>query len=345
MAVLLVLAGPAFARTRVKPLIEKLEKAQGPEQIHVVEALGRTGSKDAVSPLLDLFDVRKAPPKLTAALVVALGRLKDERAVDALIGAWDYLNSMRLAMESDFPAHLQILRAAVVESLGQIGGARVVPILHDALQDKDQLVVARAAAALGAMRDRDGVDALIQLAARGGNVGQSAVESLADIGDERAISTMQRLLRSEDPKVRAQAAFALVKLGDKEEDGAQELENLQSSERYELKDRLFAAYYLARLNKREGLDFLTGLLAKGPEPVRELAAQALGRSKNEKAVAPLAEAALRAKDPSLRLMVARGLSEIGGTRAIYSLRRMEEDENQSVRGAAKMALYDLGEGP
>ncbi len=338
-----VAAAPALAKPGVKPLLAKLEAAKGAQKLRVIDALGRTGRKEAVAPLLALFDPRKNSPRLTSTLVVALGRLKDERADDALIGTWDYLNSLRLELQSDFPAHLQILRATVTEALGQIGGARAMPVLHDALQDKDPLVVGRAATALGALRDRDAVDALIQLSGRGGNLGQSAVEALAEIGDGRAISTMQRLLHNDDPDVRAQAAYALVRLKDREDDGEQELVNLQTSERYELQDRLFAAYYLARLGSRSGLDFLTGLLDKGPQASKELAAEALGRAKNEKAVPPLAEAALRAKDASLRLIVARSLGQIGGTRAVNTLRRMADDSNQSVRAAAKQALYDLGE--
>jgi HEAT repeat protein len=333
----------AQARPRLKPLIEKLKTAKGQELVSVVDAIGRTGRPEAVGPLLEIYDAHKNSPRLTTALVAAFGALKDEKAVDPLVGTWDYLNSLRLQMQGDFPAHLQILRAGIVEALGDIGGDRVLPVLHDAVQDKDQLVVGRAAAALGKLRDKSAVDALIQLTNRGGNVGQSAVEALAEIGDGLAISPLENLLHSEDPTVRAQAGYALAKLKDKDEDGELVLDNMVSSERLELKDRLFAAYYLARLGSRAGLDFLTERLAKGSDSGRTLAAQALGRSKNPKAVPALAEAALRAKDASLRLMIAQSLGEIGGTRAVYTLRRMEDDTNQSVRAAAKQALAGLGE--
>lgn len=334
---------PAQARPRVKSLARQLKTAKGDDQIRVIEALGRTRRKEAVEPLLAIYDERKNSPRVTAALIDALGELRDERAADALIGTWDFLNSLRLQMQADFPAHLQVLRASVAEALGKAGGARALPVLHDAVQDKDALVVGRAAAALGQLKDRSAVDALLQLSSKGGNIGQSAIESLADIGDERAVPPLERLLAGDDPTLRAEVCYALAKLKDQDEDGERDLSAMITNERLEAKDRLLAAYYLSRLGSRAGLEYLTHLLAKGTESTRALAAQALGRAKNSNAVPPLAEAALRSKDASLRLVIAQSLGQIGGTRAVYTLRRMEDDGNQNVRAAAKQALTDLGE--
>jgi HEAT repeat protein len=246
-------------------------------------------------------------------------------------------------MQSDFPAHLQIMRGTVVEALGKAGGARTLQILHDALQDKDQLVVGKAAEGVGRLKDSTAIEALVQLAGRGGNVGQSAVEALAEVGDSRGVSTLQRLLRAEDPAVKAQAAYGLAKLKAKDEDGELELTNMITNERLENKDRLLAAYYLTRLGSRAGLEYLNSRLTTGPASSRSLAAQALGRARHPKAVPPLAEVALRSKDPSLRLVVAQSLGQIGGTRAVYTLRRMEDDDNKSVRAAVRQVLADMGE--
>jgi HEAT repeat protein len=116
-------------------------------------ALGKTGSRAAVGPLLDLISVEKlAGPK--GAAIVSLGRLGDESAVVALAGlvapnASAPKGSRRTVETNEF-----VLRSAV-RALGQIGNRAAVPALTFALtNDKYHIEVRReAAVALGLIGD------------------------------------------------------------------------------------------------------------------------------------------------------------------------------------------------
>lgn len=340
LIVLCVLALPAAAKIRVGRLLKDLKEAQGDKRIPVVMALGRSANKEAVEPLLGLFDIRQESPRLSAALVEALGRLGDDRAEEPLIGAWDYMNSMRLQLGEELPAHLQTLRAQLIEALGSLGGDRAVTVLQNALNDKDPAVVQKAAWAMGKRKETRALEALVELVSRGGNVAQAAFEALGEIGDERVEGHLDRALKHQDPLVQVQAAYALFRLG--REDGEEELLRLMNSERQEPRTRLLAAYYLARLDNREALDYLFLLLKKGNGASKAQAAEALGKSGNQRAVLPLAEG-LRSSDASQRLLIVRALGRLGGSRAVYTLYKMEDDDNPSVRAAARQALVEMGE--
>ncbi len=335
-----LLASSAAAASKVKKLINRLGPATGADQTRVITALGAADSDEdeAAAALIAVFDVRKAPPRHSAAVVAALGRLKDKRAVVPLTDAWDYLNTLRLRME--LPAHLQVLRASVVESLGLIGDRRALPVLLSALEDPDGLVVQRACAALGRMREKKAVPYIMELLAGGGDTAQSAYEALGEIGDTRALGVLERGLKSEDLFLRAQAAYALAKLGEKA--GDKVLEKLLGGDPRGSKSGILAAYYLARLDSNRGLDYLVNLLEKKGSPLRAAAAEALGKSGNQKAALSLAEQ-FDSPDRDLKLMIVRALGRLGGKRAVYQLYKAVEDPDRTVADSARAALADLGE--
>lgn len=336
----LFLAVPAGAASKVQKLINRLAGASGPEQDRVITALGAAESDEdeAAAALIAVFDVRKGPPRQSAAVVAALGRLKDKRAVVPLIDAWDYLNTLRLRME--LPPHLQVLRASIVESLGRIGDRRANPIFMSALEDPDGLVAQRACEALGRAREKKAVPSIMELLAAGGDTAQSAYEALGEIGDTRALGVLERALKSDDLFLRAQAGYALAKMG--ENAGEKTLEKLLLGDPRGTKPGILAAYYLARLDSSPGLDYLVRLLEKKGGPLRAAAAEALGKSGNKKAALALAEQ-FDSPDRELRLMIVRALGRLGGKRAVYQLYKAVEDPDRAVADSARSALADLGE--
>lgn len=337
-----LLALPAAAKPNVKKLTKELAEAKSVEQmISVVQALGRTRKPEAVQPLARLLDVRRNSPRLSLAVVRALGALKSPDGEAPLTGAWDYLNSVRLQMGEEMPANLLVLRQAVTEALGEVGTERAGEILLEALNDKDPVVVEKAARSLGRMRNKAATEPLIELLSRGGAVGQAAFEGLADLQDSRARAPLERALRHEDFFIQAQAAYALARL-QKKSPAVDDLERIVASERTEAGAKSLAAYYLVRLDRQMGLDHLQKELLKGPTTRRSLAADMLGKSGNPRASQPLLEG-LRSPDASLREVSIRGLGRLGGHRVVHALERMKDDPNVSVRSAAKNALADLGE--
>lgn len=332
-----LLAPGAAAKPPVKKLLRQFEQGDSAERARLAPALGRTKDYRAATLLLEAFKPREASPKETLAIAEGLGLSGDERALQPLQTAWDYLRSARMGAE-ELPGHLQVLRWRLLEALGRIGGEEAVAILSEAVNDPDPRVVEEAARGLGRLKVKAAVPALQQLAVKGGNLGQAAIEALAEAGDKRAVSTLEEILKGTDPMVEAQALYALAMLGQRERVQALE-KNLKGDN---AKLALLSAYYLVKLDRNSGLAHLHALAKKPEEPLAPLAADALGKTGNPRAVLPLVEA-LKSPDTSVRLMSARSLGRLGGSRAIKALKSLKDDPNVGVRNAALAALDEWGE--
>ena len=332
-------AGSAGAKEREKAVLADFATGKTEDRVRLAPALGRLKDRKAVDALLAAFDIRRADPRETAAIVDALGRTGDPRAVAEIAAAEDYLRSMALQL-GELPAPLQALRGKILEALGRLGGDQAVAILEESVNDKDARVVEEAVRGLGRLQVKDVVPALQQLAAQGGDMTQAVFEAFAAIGDKRAVSTLEQGLAAQDKAVGVEAAYALAVLGRGEM--IARLEADLKSDTGSEKVGLLAAYYLARMDRASGLDRLVALMAKPEAGFSVLAADALGKSGNARAVLPLVEA-MKADDSSLRLSVARGLGLLGGMRALSALKKLREDSNPGVRNAALASLAGLGE--
>jgi HEAT repeat protein len=153
-------------------------------RLHAVESLGKTGSRQAVQPLLSvLFNDRDSAVREDA--VRALGEIGDPQAVDYLFTA------MRE------PG----LRTLAVEALGRIGDPCAVPVLIDVLTGASPPEVTRAVAGCG---DQWNEEFITQGA---------AAKALGTIGDEKAIPALVVALGQ--TLTRAEAAAALARFGPK----------------------------------------------------------------------------------------------------------------------------------
>lgn len=336
----LLLAAPGAARPRVKTLLDKYEHGTREERVRLAQALGRAKDHRATDLLLEAFDPRRGDPRDTDAIVQGLGLCGDPRAVEPLRGAWDYMRSADMQMEGELPGHLQVLRWRILEALARLGGEQAVATLSSAVDDQDPRVVAEAARGLGSLKVRDAVPALQQLALKGGNLGQTAIEALGEIGDKRAVSTLEPLLKSTDKYVEVQALYALAKLGQRER--VKTLEQALEGDPGERGAALMAAYYLLKLDKNSGMAYLDKLARSKDDPLAPMAAEALGKSGNERAVLPLVEA-LKNPEAAVRLQAARGLARLGGARAIAALKKLKDDPNAGVRSSAMTGLDEWGE--
>lgn len=106
-------------------------------------------------------------------------------------------------------------RADAAEVLGEIGDARAVEPLIDALRDADYTVQWAAAEALGKIGDKKAVEPLITTLKAGDEyLRERAAEALGDIGDKKAVEPLINALKDEDESVRSSAAEALGNIGD-----------------------------------------------------------------------------------------------------------------------------------
>lgn len=337
-----LLAGvPASARKpMIKDMIASFEAAKTDERIRLAATLGRRRDKKTTDALMLAFDIKRGNPRESAAYVDALGLAGDPRAVAPLAAAWDYLRSMLLQM-GELPGHLQVLRWKILDALSRLGGDQAVRILSEAFNDQDQRVIEEAVRGLGRLQVKDAVPALQQLASGAtGNLLQAIFEALGDIGDKRALSTLEQAVANPDKFIEVEVSYALAKLGRK--DALARLQGFLKGDPGEDKVGLLAAYYLVRLDKDAGLEHLEKMMRKTDSPLAPLAAETLGKTENPRGVLVLVEA-FKAPDPAVRLSVARSLGRLGGGRAVTTLRKMRADSNPGVRSAAINGLADLGE--
>jgi HEAT repeat protein len=156
-------------------------------------ALGRTGARAAVTPLIERLSTDKKNG-VRGAAAIALGQLGDESAVVPLASVLApemTSGSKRKARSSRNKENVFILRAAAA-SLGQIGSKAGLPALIAALEDETTAADVRreAARSLGLIGDPAAESALRKaLAASDAHLARTAFEAL------RRISNLQKGLR------------------------------------------------------------------------------------------------------------------------------------------------------
>jgi len=149
--------------------------------------------------------LRDKDVRVRCSAVVALGNLRDARAVAPLIAG--------LKDGSPF------VRYYAADALGKSEDARGVERLIAALKDEDRNVRERAAWALGELGDRRGVEPLIAALKDEHAGGKGSVAwALGELEDARAIEPLEELLIHGDVYVRKTAKAALERLRPKRED-------------------------------------------------------------------------------------------------------------------------------
>ena len=103
-------------------------------------------------------------------------------------------------------------RQEAFDALVALGGP-AVPFLIEALSDSHGHVVISSVIALGTIRAREAVDPLLALLGAGGEPAMFAVWALGEIGDDRAVTPLTKLLRSSDAHLRSGSERALRKFG------------------------------------------------------------------------------------------------------------------------------------
>ncbi|HAH05154.1 MAG TPA: hypothetical protein DCM05_01310 [Elusimicrobia bacterium] len=336
---LLLLAAPA--RAKAKPdLLKLLDMAPAEEKPVIVRAMGRQGKNRYFKPLLKLFDPRRGSPALNAAIAHALGDFGDRAAVGPLVDAWDYLLEAKFKLVT-LPPPMQAFRVEVAAALAKFEEARVLAPLKRASIDDDPAVVQHGLAGLARLRQVDSVGGVVaMLSVPNENIVQAAYEALGEFkGDPRAEDALRSCLENCSVLKQVTAAYGLARLGRKV--GSVKLDGWLE-ENYEVtREGLLAAYYLLKLRRKEGLDYLLKIVENEKSEFRAPAVQALGKAGDERAV-PVLIARIPKEGREMRLLMTQALGRIGGKKAVAELRRLAMDPEESVRGAAKLGLAELG---
>jgi len=202
------------------------------------------------------------------------------------------------------------VRAGAARRLGEIGSARAVPELLDAMRDpyEDEDVKLACARALGMIRDPQAIPHLIEA------------------------------LREPDKWVSPRVAEVLIPFGSLAE--APLIEALRDPNSDNL--RTWAASILGEMRSRAAVPNLIRALWDRAESVRAAAARALGEIADHRAVNALLEGTLRDPSALVRMEAAVALGKIGDEKALEALQLALTDPDPVVRLRTIEALEMIG---
>lgn len=170
----------SLGEAAVKPLVKALEEYNHPARHLVAAILGCIGDKSATPALIKALRDKELLVRIHAA--VALGKLKDSRALEPLMHAlFDPASHTNIRSLTGEPL---TVRAAAAQSLGELKDSRAVPALIAALTDPSK------------------------------DVRRAVIHALMQIGDQRAIEPLINAFASEEDKsVRALMGRAIAQIG------------------------------------------------------------------------------------------------------------------------------------
>jgi HEAT repeat protein len=295
------------------PLIEALALIGDPRVVpHLLRALDDPNSAiraNAAAGLVRLIDPRSLGPLIKALqdedsnvrcyAATALGELKEPKAASAMakiLPAWESL----VPLDAPF-------MEAVVEALGKLGDASIVPDLLPLLESQHDGVLLKTIVALKKLRAPSASQALIRLLhVPKPTVRRRVLETLGLTGDASLVPTIGSVLQDDHvPEVRAAAARALGELKSKEA-----LTFLEDALNQEFAIRCQAVIALGAIHDRRSLPALMAMLKDAAPEVRYHAINAIAKFKDAKTLRALA-VLLEDPDPMVRNAAAKVVEEFG----------------------------------
>ncbi|MBP7147503.1 MAG: HEAT repeat domain-containing protein [Acidobacteria bacterium] len=353
-------AAPQFAppsastARRVGQLLDRVRAAENSlERQQLEDEIVDVGPQ--AIPLL-LTELERRSPATRESMVYALGAIGDPRVIPILRRELSNQSGLAyqevlyaLALAGDDTALLQAMRSAGSASMLQAGataldyiagsvGPRAVPLLMQEIPRRAEEARAAGLGALGTICDASAVDFLLEWSRQKAPIDRRfAIVALARIGDPRAAGRVREALADPDASVRNAAAEGIGYMRD-----AQAVPQLvgmmqgpaQSETRY------FAVWSLGLI----GGDTAARALARALETARPdetaLLVQALGNTRSELVIEPLAKLAL-APDRNNSLLASQALARIPGDAARAKL--LEIACNTQVHEAGLDAARELVE--
>ena len=300
--------------SETEKLLKALKSNKGSTRVAAVMALGEMREEAAVDPIIGIL-TRDYPPAQASA-AIALGKIGDERAVEVL----------RKEMKDN---DNEYVKSGSAIALARIGDEDSVPHLINRLRDPRIKVKSSAALALGKIGNETAVKPLIEILETGkssegkknssvnanADVRKSAVLALGEIGNTDATESLIGILtdKEEELEVRTAAALALGNIEDPK--AVEALKKVFDDNNMDTNIRNAAFLALSKTGDQETARMLVGKL--GDQEFGNVAREAL-IDMGEMAVDPLIEN-LKTEDHKLKAETALILIEIGDKRAIQPL--------------------------
>lgn len=286
----------------------------------------------------------------------ALGALRDARAVDPLLEAFEETGEETESEgaeeesdeEEDEEGDGRELRIEIALALGKIGDLRAFEPLFGFLERElppnygDLTTCWWVIDAVGMLRDARAIPLLIDALEHADvDVRKAARSALAEIG-EPAVEPLNKVLLTEGKQYRWFAADALRRIGDQRaaEPFRQVLQDRSDNEYV----RTEAAKALGKLGGAGVLALLVRRLhdKRELETVRRGAARGLGLLRDRRGFEPLLQA-LKEGSAGMRWDVAAALGDLGDPRGVEPLITLLKDSSMQVRWEAAKALGKLGD--
>ncbi len=238
----------------------------------------------------------------------------------------------------------EIVREKIVSLIGDLDEPKVAPKLIKILKnDKYQNVQQAAAEALAKMQIEDAVPVLMEkLNSSYPTVRYYAVKALGYFDSESVSQKLVRVLEDADERIdiRHQAALAIGKTGDCSVET--NLVNIYQDSENSDETKLLAAMALGILDNPIGFDFALKKANSEDNYITCLSIQALGYIQNSEAV-PLLIDYLKYGNKANRQLAAEALGRIRDKRAIPALKNATADPIVEVSNSAKKALEQINQ--
>lgn len=332
-----------------------LQKTRRPsDRVRIVESLRDSGNLNpGFLTFLHQQLATEKSPEVKGALARAIATVGDKRSAKPLADAVD------LAPQ-DSATHG--MNKEIAQALGQLGDPMAVPTLVRLLKGKDNYTRVAAADALGALKAREAVEPLVEIAGDETAepfVTKKAVEALGRIGDARAVPALVKLLTYERRSVSfyPESSFALFQLGRPASDAllpvleGKDLDLIKWAQTKRINPASFymkAAQVLGDLRERRAEGALLERLtftdqdARIQAVVRLQAAEALARMRSRAAIKPIATM-VETPYADVRQAYVRDLVLLGGRDALPQLARAAATGSFEARLAAAEGLAALGD--
>ncbi len=365
---------------RYVALLEKSKSWQ--KRAFAAEKLGQIGSATALPALISIIrDVNNEDEDVRGAALRALGRIRDERAIPFLVEALGYpdtwlpprigeilvsigepaIPSLQTELKRNPSEHVRMWAA---EILGWLNAASAATALGDALSDISPEVRAKAAGALGKIKDDRSVNGLLELLVSDPVpfVRMKASQALGLIGHPAVIDYLVNILKDPEWWVRVRAVEALEKLGERavaallpaleDEDLEVRKRAAMALERIGYVEKILDEYgqpeFKGELRKILCLVAEAGIiesicqrLGTADRHLKKRIVRILGEARVVEAGGPLLELLRDTSEWSLRARIIESLGKIGAKEAIpYLVEHLRDDESW-VRKAAVDALGQL----
>lgn len=212
----------------VEAIQHSLDDSNPSVRLAAVQALGQTGSKSAIDPLMSIL--RDENNSMRGEAAVSLGKI-GEPAEQVLITALNDPKPLTrklvaealgdIRSQAAVPALMQLVssdmsgaRAEAIQALGKIGDTRAVDVIITAMSDASSNVKVNAIQALAALQGPKVEGALDRaLGDREEDVRQAAATGLAEVGTEKSILALEKIADDDSSsEVRSAAVKAIEKL-------------------------------------------------------------------------------------------------------------------------------------